>query len=491
MYKTKRHRDGFKDILNKLIFTIKQYIEKFKQLDASKKIIVLLNKALQSAIAISMAKNAIEIKKNLKSLKYWGDKINQEKSRNPEYEPSADNIYYRRQAQIIAQGSAIIVKMIAVLISNKFEKKIINSGSNPNEEDDMIVTHDSMPWSKKRYSDKSNKNKEQIKKIEQNIEEAKKNVKVLKTSKNPKVVKKAQKVDSELNKLKKQIKSSARGAFVSISFALGSMFVIAIATEAIYRIAAMPFNFLERRAREREATARFRAWHRQNGPAPRPNGPAPTPLSPDNSRVMNAANGLRNAVSNIQNAVRRLEPSNERAEGGRFGSLDINGNNGAPTSSPGEHGGRFSGLDLDSKYWVTSHDCMPWSRDHRDYGVKGMQKGKHLKAKDDPKQSGSVQKKNAASAQPSRTAKIAKILGGAALLGGGAYLAGKGLANLTRNRGGQSSTQSRPTALSSSSRPSSAKPSKSFSFKPSSSPELSSLSATKKALSDPNHVWDI
>ena len=62
MHKIKRHRDGFKDILNKLISTLKQYIEKFKQLDASKKIIVLLNKALQSAIAISMAKNAIEIK---------------------------------------------------------------------------------------------------------------------------------------------------------------------------------------------------------------------------------------------------------------------------------------------------------------------------------------------------------------------------------------------------------------------------------------------
>jgi hypothetical protein len=268
------------------------------------------------------------------------------------------------------------------------------------------------------------------------------------------------------------------------------MLVISIATEAIFRIITMPFDFLSRRAQEREATERFRAWHRQNGPAPRPNGPTPTPLPSDNSRVMNAANGLRNAVSNIQNAVRTLEPSNERAEGGRFGSLDINGNNGTPTSSPGEHGGRFSGLDLDSKYWITSHDCMPWSFDHRDYGVKGMQKGKHLKAKDDPKQLGGVQK-NAAAAQPSRAAKIAKILGGAALLGGGAYLAGKGLANMTRNRGGQSSTQSRPAASQSSSRPSGARPSKSFSFKPSSSPELSSLSATKKALSDPNHVWDI
>ena len=102
-----------------------------------------------------------------------------------------------------------------------------------------------------------------------------------------------------------------------------------------------------------------------------------------------------------------------------------------------------------------------------DYGVKGMKKGQHLKAKDNTNQAGGVQKKNAAAAQPSRAAKIAKILGGAALLGGGAYLAGKGLANLTRNRVGQSSTQSRPATSSSSSRPSNSKPSKSFSFKPS------------------------
>lgn len=386
----RNYYDGFSDYVDKLITKVEGYIPAFKQLSVSRKIIVILSKILQVANGLLIVKDAAELKKNLKTLKYWGQRIKEAKDKDPNFVPSKGNSYYKNKDLVVQSAISVIMKLIGEVVIIGIEKGAMKQGTK------NVTTHDSMQLFKKKYSDKSNKNKEQIKKIERNIEEAKKNVKILKTSKNPKVVKKAQKVDSELDKLIKQLKASARSALISmasLSIALGSMLVISIATEAIFRIITMPFNFLARRAQEREATERFNAWHRQNGPAPRPSGLAPTPLPSDNSRVMNAANGLRNAVSNIQNAVRTLEPSNERAEGGRFGSLDINGNNGAPTSSPGEHGGRFSGLDLDSKYWVTAHDYMPWSRDHRDYGVKGMQKGKHLKAKDDPKQAGGVQKK--------------------------------------------------------------------------------------------------
>lgn len=319
MHKIKRHRDGFKDILDKLISTLKQYIEKFKQLDSNKKIIVLLNKALQSAVAISMAKNAIEIKKNLKSLKYWGEKINQEKSRNPEYEPSADNIYYRRQAQVIAQGSAIIVKMIAILVSSKFEKKIVNNGSNNQDGDDMIVTHDSMPWAMRKHKDSFRLRKHKDDALQMLVDKAKIAVET---------------IDTFCKKMVRSFPTLSRIAalILSIKGILGTLGSVSSLGATAYMSTVTAIK---------HGTKQLKNTYVQMG-----DGTYLKPL-----RYM-----MLKLIDLLMSIIRILMAK------------------------------KISGYLVPDKEKLT-----------KDYGVKGMQKGKHLKAKDDPKQAGGVQKKKCSS----------------------------------------------------------------------------------------------
>jgi hypothetical protein len=130
---SKRHHDGLKDVIGKLIARLKEYIEKFKELSADRKLIVILNKLLQIATAIYGLKNAKELPSLLKSLKYWGDAIDREKERNPEFSPSVDNIYFKRKQEVIRRSIKVLLSLISVATSNRIENNILNKQDSKGE----------------------------------------------------------------------------------------------------------------------------------------------------------------------------------------------------------------------------------------------------------------------------------------------------------------------------------------------------------------------
>jgi hypothetical protein len=130
---SKRHHDGLKDVIGKLIARLKEYIEKFKELSADRKLIVILNKLLQIATAIYGLKNAKELPSLLKSLKYWGNAIDREKERNPEFSPSVDNIYFKRKQEVVRGSIKVLLSLISVATSNRIENNILNKQDSKGE----------------------------------------------------------------------------------------------------------------------------------------------------------------------------------------------------------------------------------------------------------------------------------------------------------------------------------------------------------------------
>lgn len=142
------HKDGFSDYVDKLITKVEGYIPTFKKLSVSRKIIVILSKILQVANGLLIAKDAVQIKKNLKMLKYWGQKIKEEIKRNPGFIPSKDNSYYKNKDLFVQNAISVIIKLIGGVVLIGIEKGAMKQGIESNK----ATTHDSMPWLKKHNS---------------------------------------------------------------------------------------------------------------------------------------------------------------------------------------------------------------------------------------------------------------------------------------------------------------------------------------------------
>lgn len=512
MIRYRRHADGPISAIKDLINSIKEWNAKFIQLDAPKKLIVITSKISQIAASALAAKNAIELRKHLKGLKYWGNAIKKVQEKDPNFIPSSQNLYFNHKAKAIYRGISIITNLIGFVLSRYAEKNIMNKGED-NMQIKTLTTHDSMPWAMRvsKFNDKVNQ-KEAKKKIEKNIKVAEQNLQKLKKVKDPEVQIKVRETEKKLSKFKAWFKQSAiAGAKVvgSIAIYYTELFLMFGLIAGIARLVRLPAERRARRRAEEAATRRFQQWRQQHGVTtpprvpptnPTPNvPPAATPIPRD---TVSAVSNLERAAEGIQEGIRELD-------------LDEVINNG-PSASPGEHGARFSGIEYDSKFGnrrnrITTHDLMPWARN--DAGVKGMKKGQHVMARD-PEYKASLQGGGAAPssspAKPSAPAAkqgnnkhgkakaIAKMVGAAAAIAGAGVLGAKAMRHMQNRWASQNNRQQPRTSNNSGPRitqqtskvrigPSSS-PSPSQSFKPL-KPE--SLHEFQKKVQDPNYEFDI
>lgn len=149
----RRHSDGLKDSVKKLIASLKEWIAKFKELDVGQATIVIMSKLLQAASAILAAKNAIELKKHLKALSYWGERIKKVQEKDPNFIPSKENLYFQHKAKAIFKGISVITNLVGFVLSRYAEKNIMSKVEN-NTQKKSIQAHDSKYLMNKRDSSK-------------------------------------------------------------------------------------------------------------------------------------------------------------------------------------------------------------------------------------------------------------------------------------------------------------------------------------------------